>query len=102
MYLIFTWRSHQFLKRLPIPSLPSPQLLSYTTIPDVTTRNDRQIIYGFFNNTQANIHEPLSIHYSYQKAILRVKTLRRDLEISHWGGNLAVEETFDLLHDGAR
>ncbi|CAG8561829.1 9463_t:CDS:2 [Paraglomus brasilianum] len=89
-------------KQRTIVNLPSPQLLSYTTVPEVTTKNDKQITYGFFNNTQAYIHEPLSIHYPYQKAILRIKSLRRELEVSHWGGNLAVEETFDLINDGAR
>ena len=58
--------------------------------------------YGLFDSKKPNSYEELKIHYEYQQSILTVKGLRRDLEVSHWGGNLAVEEHFNLTHEGAR
>jgi oligosaccharyltransferase complex subunit alpha (ribophorin I) len=58
--------------------------------------------YGLFDVKKPNSYEELKIHYELQQSILTVKGLRRDLEVSHWGGNLAVEEHFNLTHEGAR
>ena len=67
------------------------------------TRNSRNTLeYGLFDGKEPNSYEELKIHYEFQQNILTITSLRRDLEISHWGGNLAVEEHFNLTHDGAR
>lgn len=51
--------------------------------------------------------EPLSFgvatcHFENLQPILTVPSLRRDIEVSHWGKNLAVEEHYSLRNDGAR
>ncbi|RIB10885.1 Ribophorin I [Gigaspora rosea] len=82
--------------------LPTFNIIGYTQKPGSVSRSGNIITYGSFSNQEPGAFDELSIHYEFQQAILTVKGLRRDLEISHWGGNLAVEEHFNLTHDGAK
>lgn len=40
------------------------------------------------------------MHYENQTPFLTVTNLERVIELSHWG-NIAVEETIDVVHTGA-
>lgn len=40
------------------------------------------------------------IHYENNAPFLTITNLLRVIEVSHWG-NIAIEETIDLLHTGA-
>lgn len=42
----------------------------------------------------------MSVHYENNSPFLTVTTMERIIEVSHWG-NIAVEETIDILHSGA-
>lgn len=44
---------------------------------------------------------PAKIRFEFTKPVLHVNSLQRDIEVSHWGGNVAFEERFDLVHLGA-
>ncbi|RIA96849.1 Ribophorin I [Glomus cerebriforme] len=85
-----------------VVKLPSVVILSYSQPTGFITSNRNTLEYGMFDGKKPNSYEELKIHYEFQQNILTIKDLRRDLEISHWGGNLAVEEHFNLTHDGAR
>lgn len=43
----------------------------------------------------------MSVRYEFTKPILTCSLLERDLEVSHWGGNLATEERYWLRNDAA-
>ncbi|KAA0201921.1 hypothetical protein HAZT_HAZT011980, partial [Hyalella azteca] len=45
--------------------------------------------------------DPMRVHYETSSSFLTITNLERVLEVSHWG-NIAVEETIDLLHTGAK
>ena len=45
--------------------------------------------------------DAMTIHYENNSPFLMVSKLERIIEVSHWG-NIAVEETLDVLHTGAR
>lgn len=47
-----------------------------------------------------NFQDAMSIHYENNSPFLTVTRLERVIEVSHWG-NIAVEETIDVLHTGA-
>lgn len=64
--------------------------------------NGNKIVYGPFDSIGSHAFERLRIHYEYSKPLLTVTELVRDLQVSHWGGNLAVEENYKLHHSGAR
>ncbi len=45
--------------------------------------------------------EKLRVHYENNNPFLTVTSMTRVIEVSHWG-NIAVEETFDVAHTGAK
>jgi oligosaccharyltransferase complex subunit alpha (ribophorin I) len=57
--------------------------------------------YGPYNNVPPSVAYPVTVRFEASKPILVCSLLERDLEISHWGGNLATEERFWLRNDGA-
>ena len=52
-----------------------------------------------FNNI--SIQSPLTVHYENNNPFLVVSRIERTIELSMWG-NIAVEETVDVRHDGAK
>lgn len=57
--------------------------------------------YGAFGEVPAGVIEPVTVRYEYTKPVNYVNSLERDLEVSHWGGNLATEERYELTNIGA-
>ena len=43
----------------------------------------------------------MTVRYEFTKPILTCTSLERDIELSHWGGNLATEERYTLHNNGA-
>lgn len=52
------------------------------------------------NSRTAHSTVEIVIHYENQTPFLTVTNLERVIEVSHWG-NIAVEETIDIVHTGA-
>ncbi|KAF9427461.1 dolichyl-diphosphooligosaccharide--protein glycosyltransferase subunit 1 [Podila epigama] len=67
---------------------------------DVVIKNN-QVILGPYNDVQALQHGIFELQYQLTGAILHVRHLRRDIEVSHWGSNLAVEEHYNFVNSGA-
>lgn len=44
---------------------------------------------------------PIKVRYEFTKPVLTAHKLERDLEVSHWGGNLATEERYWLRNNGS-
>lgn len=103
-------------------SPPSAQVHSYTTPADNYTspfdvsgssgpvKSGATITYGPFNSlppstssTFQSVNQvPISIRYEVASPVLRLLSLNRSVEISHWGSNLNVQDEIHLLNDGAR
>ncbi|KAI7864621.1 Ribophorin I [Spinellus fusiger] len=81
--------------------LPSANIVSYTGNDDKVTKTGNKVVYGPFEGVPSEAYELLTCHYEYLKPLLTVTHLHRDLQVSHWGSNLAVEEHYQLRHDGA-
>lgn len=62
--------------------------------------SDSTITYGPYHKIAPYSNAPLMVHYENNSPFLKVVRLERQIEVSHWG-NIAVEETVDLLHTGA-
>ncbi|XP_074645590.1 dolichyl-diphosphooligosaccharide--protein glycosyltransferase subunit 1-like [Tubulanus polymorphus] len=80
--------------------LSSPNVESYTKTKPVSF-SENTITYGPYENKPANTKADLVIHYENNTPFLTTTTLTRVLEVSHWG-NIAVEETYDMYHSGAK
>ncbi|EUC42552.1 hypothetical protein COCMIDRAFT_7885 [Bipolaris oryzae ATCC 44560] len=57
--------------------------------------------YGVYNNVPAGAQQPVSVRYEFTKPVTHATRLERDVEVSHWGGNLAFEERYWLENQGA-
>ncbi|KAF2152588.1 Ribophorin I [Myriangium duriaei CBS 260.36] len=88
--------------------------LSTTDVPDYTTfektsegKDDPQkqgttFTYGPYADIPAGALQQASVRYEYTKPLLHVSLLERDIEVSHWGGNIATEERYWLENRGAQ
>lgn len=62
--------------------------------------SDKVITYGPFENVEPFKEFQLMVHYENNSPFLTVTRMTRVIEVSHWG-NIAIEETFEMLHSGA-
>ncbi|KAL6249786.1 dolichyl-diphosphooligosaccharide--protein glycosyltransferase subunit 1 [Rhinocladiella similis] len=87
---------------------PSTDVPEYTTTEGLTSNVDpekqgTQYSYGPYDTSKVSpgTTYPISVRYEFNKPLLVSSVLERDIEVSHWGGNLATEERYWLRHDGA-
>ncbi|KAL5114398.1 dolichyl-diphosphooligosaccharide--protein glycosyltransferase subunit 1 [Pleosporales sp. CAS-2024a] len=88
---------------------PSSQVPDYTTLP--AELNDEHkadpqkqgstFTYGQYSNVPAGASQPVSVRYEFTKPMTHATLLERDVEVSHWGGNVAFEERYWLVNQGA-
>ncbi|KAK7552333.1 Ribophorin I [Phyllosticta citricarpa] len=79
-------------------TLPSPNADN----PEDPTRQGSSFTYGPYSDIPAGVEEPVSVRYEFTKPLTHAKRLERDVEISHWGGNIATEERYWLTNRGAQ
>ncbi|MCJ1300429.1 dolichyl-diphosphooligosaccharide--protein glycosyltransferase subunit 1 [Hypocenomyce scalaris] len=75
-----------------------------TDIPDYTGEPERQgstFTYGPYQDIPAGAEQETSVRYEFTKPLIHATLLERDIEVSHWGGNLATEERYWLTNKGA-
>jgi oligosaccharyltransferase complex subunit alpha (ribophorin I) len=77
-----------------------------TNIPDYTKHGETKqtgskIIYGPYEAQPVGAKAPATVRFEFTKPVLHVADLERDIEVSHWGGNIAFEERYELYHRGA-
>ncbi|KAJ3084019.1 proteasome regulatory particle base subunit [Quaeritorhiza haematococci] len=82
--------------------LPSSDVSEYTSEPKPVSKSGKQIVYGPYTGVAAHTSKKIIVHYAESQAILVAKNYARKVEISHWGGNMAVHEDIELHHQGAR
>ncbi|KAK1068181.1 dolichyl-diphosphooligosaccharide--protein glycosyltransferase subunit 1 [Friedmanniomyces endolithicus] len=56
--------------------------------------------YGPYNELPAGAVQEVSVRYEFTKPLLHATLLERDIEVSHWGSNIALEERH-WLHNRA-
>lgn len=86
----------------PLYSTPSKNIITHTGATGHVTLKDNKVTYGPFTDVQPLAFELSTLHYENGKPMLTITELVRDLEVSHWGNNLAVEEHYALRNDGAK
>lgn len=95
------------LKQKTNVKLSSADVPEYTITTGLRKSKDPEVqgaklTYGpYESKVEAGATYPATIRYEFTKPILVATALERDVEISHWGGNLAVEERYWLRNDGA-
>ncbi|KAG6041034.1 hypothetical protein E4U41_006124 [Claviceps citrina] len=83
----------------------SPSIPDYTKMTNGKTvmpqKQGPKLIYGPFDEKPAGVASPAQVRFEFTKPVIHVSTLERDIEVSHWGGNVAFEERYTLHHLGA-
>jgi oligosaccharyltransferase complex subunit alpha (ribophorin I) len=82
-------------------TLPTDRAEAYTQTPKPVAKSEQTITYGPYENVAALTRNDISLHYENNNPFLTVSNLKRWIEVSHWG-NIAVEETIDIYHSGAK
>ncbi|EFX75282.1 hypothetical protein DAPPUDRAFT_226428 [Daphnia pulex] len=80
--------------------LSSSSVESYTKVKP-SSQSDSTITYGPYENIAPLTEVDIVIHFENNAPFLSVANLLRHIEVSHWG-NIAVEETLDVYHGGAK
>lgn len=80
--------------------LASSNVESYTKTKPVSL-SDSTLTYGPHKNTAAFSTAELAVHSENNSPMLVVAALHRAIEVSMWG-NIAIEETVDVVHRGAQ
>lgn len=88
-----------------------------TDVPDYTTtsgiksdsgadpeRKGSTYTYGPYNTAKVapGTEHPITVRYEFTKPVIAASLMERDLEVSHWGGNLATEERYWLRNNGSQ
>uniref|UniRef100_A0A6V7M9I9 Dolichyl-diphosphooligosaccharide--protein glycosyltransferase subunit 1 n=1 Tax=Bracon brevicornis TaxID=1563983 RepID=A0A6V7M9I9_9HYME len=90
---------YNVLKQTTNVVLPSRNIESFSRIKPVSV-SDTTIVYGPLEKKSPYTQEEFMVHFENNNKFLTVTKMERAIEVSHWG-NIAIEETIDLLHTGA-
>ncbi|KAI0974318.1 Ribophorin I [Xylaria arbuscula] len=99
--------SYPTLKQKTEVKLPSSDVPDYTKIAgngetkEFPIKQGAKLTYGPFPEVPAGASSPVQVRYEFNKPVTHVSHLERDIEVSHWGGNVAFEERYTLFHHGA-
>jgi oligosaccharyltransferase complex subunit alpha (ribophorin I) len=67
------------------------------------TKSGSVLTYGPYDvQKPTTAFEEVKIHFEYTAPIAYVEQLERDIEVSHWGNNVAIEERYILGNHAAR
>lgn len=97
----YAWSLYETVKQKTKIKMPNSNIKTFTTDSEYSTKSANIITYGNYENTPAKSRSIVEVQYEFQNPAIAVKTLRRDLELSHWGGNLAIEDHMWLVNEGA-
>jgi oligosaccharyltransferase complex subunit alpha (ribophorin I) len=96
------------LKQKTKVKFPSADVPEYTTTTGLTSATDPEkqgatFTYGPYDtkNIPAGTVSPVTVRYEFTNPVLTCTLLERDIEVSHWGGNIATEERYWLGNSGA-
>jgi oligosaccharyltransferase complex subunit alpha (ribophorin I) len=111
-YLTFTFSAYcpsayTTTKQKTDVKFPSSNIPDYTKLPgsgdiqEFPQKQGSKLTYGPFDEKPAGAVEPVRVRFEFNKPVNHVSRLERDIEVSHWGGNVAFEERYTLYHRGA-
>lgn len=111
-YVVYTFSAYApsaytTLKQKTKLKFPTSDVPEYTILPaNAEGKEDPQtqgttFTYGPYNELPAGAQESVSVRYELTKPLIHASLLERDIEVSHWGGNLATEDRYWLENHAA-
>lgn len=84
-----------------VVQFPSAAVVSHDTVKP-SSLSGATLTYGPYKDVPAFTMATVKVHYETTAPFLAITSLVKEIEVSHWGSNVAVEETVALKHDGAK
>ncbi|KAK2593918.1 dolichyl-diphosphooligosaccharide--protein glycosyltransferase subunit 1 [Conoideocrella luteorostrata] len=104
-FSIYAPSAYPTLKQKTEIKAASSSIPDYTKITEgkdeMPQKQGAKLTYGPFGEKPAGAVSPAQIRFEFTKPVTHISTLERDIEVSHWGGNIAFEERYALHHLGA-
>ena len=92
--------------KLKFPSINVPDYTQTSGIKsgDDPERKGSTYTYGPYNTAKLSPETvyPITVRYELTAPIIAISLLERDVEVSHWGGNLATEERYWMHNNGSK
>ncbi|KAG9238699.1 Ribophorin I [Amylocarpus encephaloides] len=99
--------SYVTLKQKTEVKFPTTNIPEYTILPggkgapESPQKQGAKFTYGSFSELPAGAVEVVKVRYEFTKPLIHVSRLERDIEVSHWGGNVAFEERYVMTNRAA-
>ncbi|CAG8961914.1 hypothetical protein HYFRA_00013714 [Hymenoscyphus fraxineus] len=74
----------------------------YTIVGESPQKAGTKFTYGSYEELPAGAYEPVRVRYEFTSPLIHVSLLERDIEVSHWGGNIAFEERYTMTNRAAK
>ncbi|KAJ8058391.1 hypothetical protein OCU04_012581 [Sclerotinia nivalis] len=88
--------------KFPTTNIPEHTIIPGTDgTPESPEKQGSKYTYGSYGEVPAGAVEPVRVRYEFTKPLIHVSKLERDIEVSHWGGNVAFEERYTLTNRAA-
>lgn len=100
-YCLSAYETKKQKTEVKFPSTNIPEHTVLPGTPESPQKAGSKYTYGSFADIPAGAIEPVRVRYEFTKPLIHVSTLERDVEVSHWGGNVAFEERFTLTNRAA-
>ncbi|CAL3973259.1 hypothetical protein PZA11_005541 [Diplocarpon coronariae] len=111
-FLVYTFSAfcpslYPTLKQKTEVKFPGPNVPEYTILPgdegsaESPLKQGSKFTYGPYAELPAGAFEPVTVRYEFTKPLIHVSRLERDIEVSHWGGNVAFEDRYTLHNRAA-
>ncbi|KAL2358380.1 Ribophorin I [Cryomyces antarcticus] len=104
----YTPSAYTTLKQKTKLKFPTTDIPDYTVLPAANAdgkedpqRQGTLFTYGPYGEVPAGAAETVAVRYEFTKPLIHASRLERDIEVSHWGGNLATEERYWLVNRAA-
>jgi oligosaccharyltransferase complex subunit alpha (ribophorin I) len=104
----YTPSAYQTVTQKTKVKFPNTNVPDYTTTSGLKSGSDPErqgttYTYGPYDTAKVapGITYPITVRYEFTRPVITASLLERDLEVSHWGGNLATEERYWLRNNGS-
>ena len=106
MYAPSAYKTQKQKTKLKLPTTDVPDATVIDESLNADGKKDPQkqgtsFTYGAYTDIEAGASSPISVRYEFTKPLTHSTLLERDVEVSHWGGNVAFEERHWLTNRAA-
>lgn len=83
---------------------PNGEIPDFTVFTEKTDpeKSGYTLTYGPYENIKPGAQDAIALRYEFTNPLVVMDKLERDIEVSHWGNNLATEERYWMTNKAAK